>query len=66
MNKDKKRDVIIKTPIIRMLLIPFDLIKDNSSLSVIPINKNCVDIIKIKGNMSYNTDGMLSRVNKIG
>ena len=43
-----------------------DLNKDNSLLSSNLIKKNWVDIIKIKGKISYKTDGRLSKVNKIG
>ena len=59
-------DVIINNPIIFKLLIPLFLNKDNSLLSTILIKKNCVAIIKIKGKISYSTEGKFSRVNKIG
>ena len=64
--KDNTKDVTINNHTIFKLLIPIVLNSDNSLFSIILIKKNCVDIIKIKGKMSYNIVGDLNNVNNIG
>ena len=55
-----------KIPINLILLKLIFLKISNSSLSISLIKRNCVDIKKINGNVSYTIVGAVSNVSRIG
>ena len=59
-------EITTNNPIIFRLLMPLFLKRDSSLLSANLIKKNWVDIIKIKGKISYKTEGKFSKVSMTG